>query len=87
MPTTVKVVWDRAAGSGGGTGGTGSDVKRYKVMGFVGIQTGFASAGRRRSLRKTWLPSDREGLQRYRFYLVRDSNCYVRMFCESWLAF
>ncbi|KAG7024785.1 putative beta-1,3-galactosyltransferase 13 [Cucurbita argyrosperma subsp. argyrosperma] len=64
VPTTVKVVWDRAAGFGGGTGGTGSDVKRYKVMGFVGIQTGFASAGRRRSLRKTWLPSDREGLQR-----------------------
>ncbi|XP_022936025.1 probable beta-1,3-galactosyltransferase 13 [Cucurbita moschata] len=64
VPTTVKVVWDRAAGSGGGAGGTGSDVKRYKVMGFVGIQTGFASAGRRRSLRKTWLPSDREGLQR-----------------------
>lgn len=33
-------------------------------MGFVGIQTGFSSVGRRRSLRNTWLPSDREGLQR-----------------------
>ncbi|KAE8680114.1 putative beta-1,3-galactosyltransferase 13 [Hibiscus syriacus] len=29
-------------------------------MGFVGVQTGFRSAGRR----KTWLPSDRQGLQR-----------------------
>lgn len=33
-------------------------------MGFVGIQTGFGSIGRRRSLRKTWMPSDRQGLQR-----------------------
>lgn len=33
-------------------------------MGFVGIQTGFGSVGRRRSLRKTWVPSDRAGLQR-----------------------
>ncbi|KAF8413758.1 hypothetical protein HHK36_001751 [Tetracentron sinense] len=33
-------------------------------MGFVGIQTGFESSGRRRSLRKTWMPSDRQGLQR-----------------------
>ncbi|XP_010277772.1 PREDICTED: probable beta-1,3-galactosyltransferase 14 isoform X2 [Nelumbo nucifera] len=38
--------------------------KRYKVMGFVGIQTGFGSVGRRRSLRKTWMPSDKQGLQR-----------------------
>jgi hypothetical protein len=40
--------------------------ERQKVMGFVGIQTGFGSSGRRRSLRKTWMPSDRQGLQRYR---------------------
>lgn len=33
-------------------------------MGFVGIQTGFESSGRRRSLRNTWMPSDRQGLQR-----------------------
>lgn len=33
-------------------------------MAFVGIQTGFASTGRRRSLRMTWMPSDRQGLQR-----------------------
>uniref|UniRef100_A0A2P2KAT0 Hexosyltransferase n=2 Tax=Rhizophora mucronata TaxID=61149 RepID=A0A2P2KAT0_RHIMU len=38
--------------------------KRRRVLGFVGIQTGFGSSGRRRSLRKTWLPSTRQGLQR-----------------------
>ncbi|KAB2043940.1 hypothetical protein ES319_D01G054700v1 [Gossypium barbadense] len=38
--------------------------KRHKVMGFVGIQTGFRSVGRRRSLRKTWMPSYHQGLQR-----------------------
>lgn len=32
-------------------------------MGFVGIQTGFGSSGRRRSLRMTWMPSDPQGLQ------------------------
>lgn len=40
------------------------DRKRHKVMGFVGIQTGFGSVGRRQSLRKTWMPSDHQGLQR-----------------------
>ncbi|KAL7186229.1 hypothetical protein ACSBR2_028052 [Camellia fascicularis] len=33
-------------------------------MGFVGIQTGFASVVRRRSLRQTGMPSDQQGLQR-----------------------
>ncbi|KAK1325192.1 putative beta-1,3-galactosyltransferase 14 [Acorus calamus] len=37
---------------------------RHKVRAFVGVQTGFASPGRRRSLRKTWFPSDRRGIQR-----------------------
>ncbi|CAH2036559.1 unnamed protein product [Thlaspi arvense] len=59
-PKTVRVVWD-VAGNSNGVGGEG---KRHKVMGFVGIQTGFGSAGRRRALRKTWLPSDPEGLRR-----------------------
>ena len=90
-PRTVKVVWDKAADSGGvfgaGTGGIGGDAKRHKVMGFVGIQTGFASVGRRQSLRKTWLPPDREGLQRYCFCLVHDSNlllygCLVNFSCH-----
>ncbi|KFK35710.1 hypothetical protein AALP_AA4G027000 [Arabis alpina] len=59
-PKTVKVVWE-VAGVGNVGGGEG---KRHKVMGFVGIQTGFGSVDRRRSLRKTWMPSDPEGLRR-----------------------
>lgn len=55
---------------------------RHKVMGFVGIQTGFGSVGRRQSLRKTWFPSDRQGLQRleeatglaFRFVIGRTSD-------------
>ena len=65
-PRTVRVVWERRAG-GGNAYGIDGDPKRHKVMGFVGIQTGFGSVGRRRSLRQTWMPSDRQGLQRYRF--------------------
>lgn len=59
-PKTVRIVWD-VAGNRNANGG----VKRHKVMGFVGIQTGFASAGRRRALRNTWMPSDPQGLRRY----------------------
>ncbi|KAH0880776.1 hypothetical protein HID58_068170 [Brassica napus] len=62
-PKTVRVVWDVAGNSNGGNGLSGG-VKRHKVMGFVGIQTGFGSAGRRRALRSTWMPSDPEGLRR-----------------------
>lgn len=66
------MVWERGSGGngGGGSGGNGVGLlsedgnKRHKVMGFVGIQTGFGSVGRRRSLRKTWMPSDPQGLQR-----------------------
>ncbi|CAL9199553.1 unnamed protein product [Musa hybrid cultivar] len=56
---SVSVVWDH----GGGTGGGGT-AERRKVMAFVGIQTGFGSVGRRRSIRRTWLPSHRQGLLR-----------------------
>ncbi|KAL2483567.1 putative beta-1 [Forsythia ovata] len=60
-PNSVSVTWDRTASSiDSGNGGQ----KRYKVMSFVGIQTGFGSDGRRRSLRKSWFPSDHQGLQR-----------------------
>jgi hypothetical protein len=58
-PKTVKIVWDVA-----GNSIVNGEVKRHKVMGFVGIQTGFRSAGRRRALRNTWMPSDPEGLRR-----------------------
>lgn len=60
-PRSVRVVWDH--GTAATTIGGGND--RHKVMAFVGIQTGFRSVGRRESLRKTWFPSDPNGLQRY----------------------
>ncbi|KAI3809602.1 hypothetical protein L1987_19197 [Smallanthus sonchifolius] len=59
-PISVSVVWDQSAGGLVSDG----DQTRHKVMAFVGIQTGFASACRRRSLRNTWMPSDHLGLQR-----------------------
>ena len=37
---------------------------RPKVLGFVGIQTGFSSANRRSAVRSTWFPSDPDGLLR-----------------------
>ncbi|KAF2287329.1 hypothetical protein GH714_039643 [Hevea brasiliensis] len=64
---SVRVLWDtnsNAYTNNDGSGFNSEKKKRHKVMGFVGIQTGFASDGRRRSLRKTWMPSDRQGLQR-----------------------
>ncbi|KAK4748110.1 hypothetical protein SAY87_014696 [Trapa incisa] len=63
-PRSVRVVWEKE-GVSKDTGSSGGQIgKRRKVMGFVGIQTGFGSTGRRRSLRRTWMPSDRQGLQR-----------------------
>ncbi|KAL2944466.1 putative beta-1 3-galactosyltransferase 14 [Bienertia sinuspersici] len=68
QPKTVSVVWERTDVSSGGISGdslvSSDSKKRHKVMGFVGIFTGFGSIGRRRSLRQTWFPSDRDGLQR-----------------------
>ncbi|KZV29696.1 putative beta-1,3-galactosyltransferase 14-like [Dorcoceras hygrometricum] len=58
-PLSVSVRWDK---TGGGSPDEG--LKRHKVMGFVGIQTGFGSAGRRAALRRTWFPSSHEGLHR-----------------------
>lgn len=58
-PRSVSVVWDKIGNNGNDLG----DQKRHKAMGFVGIQTGFGSAARRASLRQTWMPSDRQGLQ------------------------
>lgn len=66
-PMSVSVVWDRTSNGGNSDGvnrSSGEGQKRYKAMGFVGIQTGFGSTGRRRALRQTWLPSDHQGLQR-----------------------
>ncbi|KAI3933023.1 hypothetical protein MKW92_002546 [Papaver armeniacum] len=84
-PLSVSVVWEKSNGNSGSDlniGDSHEDHKRHKVMGFVGIQTGFGSVGRRRSLRKTWMPSDRQGLQRleeatglaFRFVIGRTSD-------------
>ncbi|CAL5356615.1 unnamed protein product [Camellia sinensis] len=40
-PQSVSVVWERSSGGGNENGNGNGDQKRYKVMGFVGIQTGF----------------------------------------------
>lgn len=46
-------------------GDDGGLVDRPKLLGFVGIQTGFGSGDRRAALRSTWFPSDPDGLLRY----------------------
>ncbi|CAL5200965.1 unnamed protein product [Lathyrus oleraceus] len=61
-PRSVRVLWDHGTAVTGGRNAVVDD--RHKVMAFVGIQTGFGSVGRRQSLRKTWFPSDPDGLQR-----------------------
>ncbi|KAK1439635.1 hypothetical protein QVD17_05455 [Tagetes erecta] len=61
-PISVSVAWDQSVSAFLSDGD--HKQQRHKVMGFVGIQTGFASVGRRRSLRKTWMPSHHLGLQR-----------------------
>ncbi len=38
--------------------------KKHKVLGVVGIQTGFDSGLRRKALRETWFPSTPEGILR-----------------------
>ncbi|KAH7523814.1 probable beta-1,3-galactosyltransferase 12 [Ziziphus jujuba] len=45
-------------------GNNGGLVDRPKLLGFVGIQTGFGSCDRRAALRSTWFPSDPDGLLR-----------------------
>ncbi|XP_010526149.1 PREDICTED: probable beta-1,3-galactosyltransferase 12 [Tarenaya hassleriana] len=49
---------------GGDVGNGGVLVERPKLLGFVGIQTGFESGDRREALRSTWFPSDPDGLLR-----------------------
>lgn len=66
-PRSVRVVWEHAGNANAAV--AVGDGERHKVMGFVGVQTGFGSAGRREALRKTWFPSDRQGLQRYSLFL------------------
>ncbi|KAJ6914844.1 beta-1,3-galactosyltransferase 12 [Populus alba x Populus x berolinensis] len=42
----------------------GALIDRPKLLGFVGIQSGFESGDRRAALRSTWFPSDPDGLLR-----------------------
>lgn len=71
-PLSVSVAWDKSSSGGDSSSSNGgiSDEgqKRHKVMGFVGIQTGFGSIGRRKALRQTWFPSEHQGLQRYSLF-------------------
>lgn len=71
-PRSVRVIWDKTGHGNNGRSAAGDDdgTKRHKIMGFVGIQTGFGSTGRRQSLRKTWMPADRQGLQRYICFVI-----------------
>lgn len=56
--------------------------KKDKLLGIVGIQTGFASFERRMALRSTWFPSDPDGLVNlerstglaFRFVIGRTTN-------------
>ncbi|KAL3821246.1 hypothetical protein ACJIZ3_007151 [Penstemon smallii] len=81
-PLSVSVTWDTSSSSGSISSSSTEGQKRYKVMGFVGIQTGFGSSGRRLALRQTWFPSDHHGLQRleestglvFRFVIGRTSD-------------
>ncbi|XP_068486318.1 probable beta-1,3-galactosyltransferase 14 isoform X2 [Phaseolus vulgaris] len=81
-PRSVRVVWEHAANANANAAVGVGDGERHKVMGFVGIQTGFGSAGRREALRKTWFPSDHQGLQRLAFfkaaYALFDADFYVK---------
>ncbi|XP_074319316.1 putative beta-1,3-galactosyltransferase 13 [Silene latifolia] len=87
-PRSISVVWEKSETNDNGENSVSDgsllvngDVQRHKVMGFVGIFTGFRSFGRRRALRRTWLPSGPDGLQRleeatglaFRFIIGRTS--------------
>lgn len=50
------------------SGISGGEYKRHKVVGFVGIQTGFGSVARWRSLRRTRFHSDHNGIQKYSLF-------------------
>ncbi|MED6223205.1 hypothetical protein PIB30_071712 [Stylosanthes scabra] len=60
-PKSLRVTWEH--GGDAARAASGGVENRHKVMGFVGIFTGFGSVGRRQALRKTWFPSDPTGLQ------------------------
>lgn len=59
----------------GGNGGLATTADRPKLLGLVGIQTGFDSADRRAAIRSTWLASDPDGLLRY--LLLRSCKVFI----------
>ncbi|GAY57650.1 hypothetical protein CUMW_181070 [Citrus unshiu] len=56
----------------------GALLDRPKLLGFVGIQTGFGSADRRAALRSTWFPSDPDRLLRD-FMLIDVQEEYLKL--------
>jgi hypothetical protein len=55
-------------------------VERPKLLGFVGIQTGFGSSDRRAALRETWFPSDPDGLLRYLSFSLKLNRRFFVVF-------
>ncbi|XP_020241041.1 probable beta-1,3-galactosyltransferase 14 isoform X1 [Asparagus officinalis] len=55
--------WDGNGTVGGSVAPAPGFSKRRRVLGFVGVQTGFGSTERRKALRKTWFPSDPQSLR------------------------
>ncbi|KAL5986364.1 hypothetical protein ACLOJK_014697 [Asimina triloba] len=67
LKTFHRLSNSRSRSSDGILNGDGGGVlveRPPKLLGFVGIQTGFSSADRRAALRSTWFPSDPEGILR-----------------------
>ena len=62
-------------------GGGDRERKRFKVMGFMGIQAGFGSMGQRWSLRKLWFPKNRRCLHSYWFF----SGLFSFYFIYFWI--
>ena len=61
-----KTLSELSTGKGDNGGGL---VERPKLLGFVGIHTGFGSSDRCLALRETWFPSYPNGLLRYLSFL------------------
>jgi len=54
--------------------------KKHKVLGVVGIQTGFDSGLRRKALRETWFPSTPEGILRCTIAITMTTTHHCHFF-------
>ncbi|XP_010262123.1 PREDICTED: probable beta-1,3-galactosyltransferase 12 [Nelumbo nucifera] len=87
---TFRTAFRRSSGSRK-LGDNDGLVDRPKLLGFVGIQTGFSSADRRAALRSSWFPSDPDGLLRleqatglaFRFVIGRSKDTKKMMDLEK----